>query len=454
VFLALPELGPIRAERVVLPQPTGDLFARLRGVAHLAVLDSGGQGRFTLVAASPMARMIWGRGGGEVAIPGGARVREREFETLLRECLSATAAPRPGPLPFGPGWIGLFGYGLRTAFEEVPERHPDETAIADVDLSYYPAVAVHDARDDCWWQIWRDGAENAARTLGACLRSPAPPPAGGVTGPPAPSISKSAYLAAVAKAVEYIRAGDIFQVNYAHEFRAPFAGSPLALYRALRASNPAPYGAFLDLGRGAAVLSTSPELFLELRGRAVTTRPIKGTRRRGADPEEDRALAAELASSAKDHAELAMIIDLERNDLGRVCRPGTIRVADPGSIESFATVHHRVATVEGEIEEGIDRVDLLAATFPGGSITGAPKVRAMEIIDELEAARRGAYTGSIGILTDDGGMDLNIAIRTATLAGGVVRIAVGGGIVADSDPEAEYEETLAKGAGMFRALEP
>ncbi len=454
MFIALPELGPIRAERVVLPPPSGDLFGRLRGVAHLAVLDSGGMGRFTLVAASPMARMLWGRGGGEVAIPGGARVREAEFGTLLRACLSATEAPRPGPLPLGPGWVGLFGYGLRTAFEQVPDRHPDATAIADVDLSYYPAVAVHDARDGCWWLLWRDGAEDTARTLGACLKSPAPPPRGGVTGPPAPSISTEAYLAAVARAVEYIRAGDIFQVNYAHEFTAPFAGEPLALYRALRASNPAPYGAFLDLGRGTAVLSTSPELFLEVRGRAVRTCPIKGTRPRGETPGEDRAHAEALAASPKDHAELAMIIDLERNDLGRVCRPGTIRVADPGRIESFASVHHRVATVEGELEEGADRVDLLAATFPGGSITGAPKVRAMEIIDELEAARRGAYTGSIGLLADDGGMVLNIAIRTATLAGGVVRVAVGGGIVADSDPRAEYQETLAKGAGMFRALQP
>ncbi len=401
-----------------------------------------------------MARMLWGPRGGEVAIPGGARVREPDFPALLRECLSATEAPRPGPLPYGPGWIGLFGYGLRVAFEEVPERHPDLTGIADVDLSYYPAVAVHDARDGCWWLVWRDGAEDSARTLGACLRSPSPALPGGVSGPPTPSISKEAYLAAVAAAVEYIRAGDIFQVNYAHGFEAPYSGAPLALYRALREGNPAPFGAFLDLGRGSALLSTSPELFLELHGRAVRTRPIKGTRRRGATPEEDRALAEALSASAKDHAELAMIIDLERNDLGRVCRPGTIRVSDPGRIESFASVHHRVATVEGVLEEGADRVDLLQATFPGGSITGAPKVRAMEIIDELEAARRGAYTGSIGILTDDGGMVLNIAIRTATLARGTLRIAVGGGIVADSVPEAEYDETLAKGAAMFRALEP
>jgi para-aminobenzoate synthetase component 1 len=257
----------------------------------------------------------------------------------------------------------------------------------------------------------------------------------------------------VRRAVDYIHAGDVFQVNCAHEFRAQWRGDPLALYLAMRAHNPAPFGAYLDLGRGRAICSTSPELFLRLRGREAVTRPIKGTRPRGDTEAEDRRLAAELRTSEKDGAELAMIIDLERNDLGRVCEPGTVVVRDAGAIESYAAVHHRVAEVAGVLEAGCDRVDLLAATFPGGSITGAPKVRAMQIIDELEAGRRGPYTGSIGLLADDGSMDLNIAIRTPVLADGEVRIWVGGGIVADSDPDAEYAETLAKGRAMFRALE-
>jgi para-aminobenzoate synthetase component 1 len=290
------------------------------------------------------------------------------------------------------------------------------------------------------------------RTLRAALRATAAPPPGRVTGDVRPCVSREAYLAAVARAVEYIHAGDVFQVNYAHEFRAGYRGDPLALYLALRAHNPAPYGAYLDTGRGSAILSTSPELFLSVRDRTVVTRPIKGTRPRGEDESGDARQADELRFSEKDAAELAMIVDLERNDLGRVCRPGSIEVSEAGAIEAYASVWHRVAEVRGELEEGADRVDLLAATFPGGSITGAPKIRAMEIIDELEAGRRGPYTGSIGILTDHGAMELNIAIRTPVVARGEVRLWVGGGIVADSAPGAEYRETLDKGRAIFAAL--
>ncbi|MFQ5845674.1 MAG: anthranilate synthase component I family protein, partial [Planctomycetota bacterium] len=296
--------------------------------------------------------------------------------------------------------------------------------------------------------------KDVARHLLGRLMHPAPPLRCAMPRPDQiePRIGPADYLAAVARAVEYIRAGDVFQVNYAHEFRAPFRGDPLALYLALREGNPAPFGAFLDLGEGRAVLSTSPELFLRLRDRDVVTRPIKGTRPRGRSPELDRALREELLRSEKDAAELAMIVDLERNDLGKVCEPGSVVVRRERFVESYASVHHLVAEIEGRLEEGLGRTPLIAAAFPGGSITGAPKVRAMEIIDELEAGRRGPYTGSIRLLGDAGGMDLNIAIRTAVLGREAVRVHVGGGIVADSDPEAEYQETLAKGEAIFRAL--
>ncbi|MHC4939726.1 MAG: aminodeoxychorismate synthase component I [Planctomycetota bacterium] len=452
--LDMQDLGAVRAERHDFAPPSTALLHALRGTAHAALLDSASHGDYTVIATSPWAHLTWRPGHGEVRLPGGARAREDCVPDLLREALSATAAPRGGPLPYGPGWIGCFGYGLRQAFEEVPERHPDETGIADLDLAYYPAVAVFDHGAACWWLIWREGAADGARTLGSLLSTHAPEPSGRVERSPDARIARDHYLRAVERVVEYIHAGDVFQANYAHEFAAPFAGDPLALYLALRDANPAPYGAYLDLGRGRAVLSTSPELFLRLRGRAVTTRPIKGTRPRGEDERRDAELRRELEESEKDAAELAMIVDLERNDLGRVCTPGSVRVAEELAIESYATVHHRVATVVGELEEGLDRVDLLAATFPGGSITGAPKVRAMEIIDELENSRRGPYTGSIGMLADEGSMELNIAIRTAIVAGGVVRVHVGGGIVADSIPEAEYEETLAKGRAIFSALHP
>jgi len=452
--LDLPELGPLHAERCSYPPPGPRLVNALRATSHAALLDSAAGGRYTVLGVSPMARIRWTPGHGEVLLPGGARAREDSPMALLHAALTTTVVHRSNPLPYGPGWIGLFGYGLRVAFEDVPDRHADETGIADIDMAYYPAVAVYDAEDECWWIVWREGSEDKARTIRALLATHGSDPIGGVTRVPEARITRDEYLRAVERAVEYVHAGDIFQVNYAHEFSAPCEGDALALYARLRESNPAPYGAYLDLGQGRAVLSTSPELFLGVTGREMITRPIKGTRPRGATPEEDERLAAELGASEKDAAELAMIVDLERNDLGRVAEPGSVVVREAAAIESYAAVHHRVATVTGRLEEGSDRIDLLRAAFPGGSITGAPKVRAMEIVDELEASRRGPYTGSIGILTDEGGMELNIAIRTAVVSGGVVRVHVGGGIVADSDPAAEYEETLDKGRALFAALQP
>jgi para-aminobenzoate synthetase component 1 len=454
VLESFPDLGRVHAERLTLPAPDDEFFARLYGLGHVALLDSAAGGRFTVVGCSPLARMTWTPRGGVVQMPGGPQEPEDDLKALLRAGFEATALHGAGPLPFGPGWIGQLGYGLRVAFEDVPDRHPDESDIADLDLAYYPAVAVYDAGDQTWWLTWRDGTDDVARTLHARLNHAFPTPPGGVTAPAVARIEPEVYLESVRRAVEYIHAGDVFQVNYAHEFRAPYQGDPLALYLRLRRLNPAAFGAFLDLGGDRAVLSTSPELFLSLREGTVVTRPIKGTRPRGADPKEDEALKEELLASEKDAAELAMIIDLERNDLGRTCLTGSVAVTEERRVETYASVHHLVATVTAELDPNCDRVDLIEATFPGGSITGAPKIRAMEIIDELEANRRGPYTGSIGIFGDDGSLELNIAIRTVVLARGEARVHVGGGIVADSDPEAEYQETLAKGDTIFRALTP
>ena len=219
----------------------------------------------------------------------------------------------------------------------------------------------------------------------------------------------------------------------------------------MREVNPAPFAAYLDFP-GGTVLSSSPERFLKVTGRHVETRPIKGTRRRSGDEEADRHAAAELLASEKDNAELAMIVDLERNDLGRGCEYGTVRVTEPRVLETYPTVHHLVASVEGILHERFDLVDLLRATFPGGSITGAPKIRAMEIIDELEPTARGVYTGSIGYIDFRGNADLNIAIRTMTKVGEDVYFQAGGGIIADSVPEAEYDETVDKARALIRAL--
>ena len=253
------------------------------------------------------------------------------------------------------------------------------------------------------------------------------------------------------KAKEYIAAGDIYQVNLSQKFSARVDASPFQLYKTVRSLNPAPFASFLDCG-DAAVISSSPERFLRISDRRVETRPIKGTRPRGRDRAADERLKAELLASAKDRAELVMIVDLERNDLGRVCEYGSISVPELITLESYATVLHLVSTITGRLKADQDHLDCIRAAFPGGSITGAPKIRAMEIIDELEPDRRGIYTGSMGYLGFNRQTDLNILIRTMLYRNGTVQFQVGGGIVADSDPALEYEETLHKGKALLAAL--
>jgi len=260
------------------------------------------------------------------------------------------------------------------------------------------------------------------------------------------------YLNAVAKVREYIVAGDIFQANLSQRFQAPLREQPFDLYRRLRRRNPAPFAGYLAFDE-VTVLSASPERFLRLDPDGqVETRPIKGTRPRGLGPMHDAALGRALAESVKDRAENVMIVDLLRNDLSRVCRPGSVRVPELFALEQHPTVHHLVSTVLGDLEPGADAVDLVRAAFPGGSITGAPKVRAMEVIAELEPTRRGVYCGSIGYLSATGAMDTSIVIRTFVLHDGELYFQAGGGIVADSDPELEYRETLDKAAGLIATL--
>jgi para-aminobenzoate synthetase component 1 len=261
------------------------------------------------------------------------------------------------------------------------------------------------------------------------------------------------YLDAVARVREYIVAGDIFQANLSQRFQAPAPSAPFDLYGKLRRRNPAPFAAYLGFG-DVVVLSASPERFLSLdeNGRHVETRPIKGTRPRGLGPMHDAALGRALSESDKDRAENVMIVDLLRNDLSRVCRPGTVRVPELFALEQHPTVHHLVSTVVGELEPEADAVALLRAAFPGGSITGAPKVRAMEIIAELEPTRRGVYCGSVGYISTSGAMDTSIVIRTYVALNGQVYFQAGGGIVADSDPELEYRETLDKARALIEIL--
>ena len=279
----------------------------------------------------------------------------------------------------------------------------------------------------------------------------------GADAPPirfAPTMPRADFLRMVERAQEYIASGDIYQVNLSHRFAAPWPqdDDPFAFYTALRCASPAPHAAFLALN-GRVVLSSSPELFLRLSGRRIVTRPIKGTRPRRADPVADASNAEELVSSAKEMAELIMITDLERNDLGQVCEFGSVAVSGLLKLERFEQVFHLVSTVEGRLRAGVDPVTALRACFPGGSITGAPKKRAMEIIAELEPEPRGLYTGAIGYFGFSGESQFNIAIRTVVIENGAAHFHVGAGIVADSQPECEWQETLDKAAGILRAAE-
>ncbi|MBN1808680.1 MAG: aminodeoxychorismate synthase component I [Planctomycetes bacterium] len=353
--------------------------------------------------------------------------------------------------PFLAGYIsyeaGRFAERMPVPAEEgpdLPEIHmicPATVVIADRAAGTTLIVSADGGTEEIAERVFGGGPGRAAPDI--------PRTAFGDTGS---SLPLPEYLEAAARTVEYIRAGDIFQANLTRQLYVDAACGPADVYTRLARFSPAPYSAWIDTGGNRAVLSSSMELFLRVRGREVTTRPIKGTIQKGRTIEEDELLMETLRRSAKDLAELTMIIDLERNDLGRVSRTGSVSVPDLYTLESFPHVHHLVSTVRGELRDGAGMGALLNATLPGGSITGAPKVRAMEIIRELEPMRRSAYTGVIGWMDSAGNAEFNIAIRTIMMDGGRAWFPAGGGIVADSVPEKEYEETLHKARGMAMAL--
>jgi len=360
-------------------------------------------------------------------------------------------------MPFTGGAVGYFAYDLGRFIERLPDNTVADIAMPEMHFAFYDAVAGFDHQERKWYvataNLGVGGTEQRRKRLISAIKGATEPTFQSVTSHGLKSnFTHGEYLRAVQRAKDYIAAGDIFEVNISQRFEAETDATPLELYAALRLANPAPFACYLPLDEGA-VLSSSPERFLKVADGHVETRPIKGTRprREGDEPFNER-MRRELLSSEKDRAELAMIVDLERNDLGRVCSYGSVRVTEPIVLEKYPTVHHLVATVEGDLHEGRDLMDLIKASFPGGSITGAPKIRAMEIIDELEPTKRSVYTGNIGWIGLDGSADLNIAIRTMILARGRAYVQVGGAIVADSDPEAEYQETIDKARAMFRAL--
>lgn len=372
----------------------------------------------------------------------------------------------PENAPFNGGWIGFLGYELASQIEKLPNQWPRASVVPDLFFGYYDTFVLHRLADNAYWAVATDrfGMGDARGRLDQLLSyldaSPGANEVGPlVSAPPRSDCTQEQYIHRIERILEYIHAGDIFQANYTHRFSAKKcdrADWVETLAARCWDRSQAPFAALLRGGAGDhcwSIVSTSPERFLSLSPTGkVETRPIKGTRPRAVDVDRDHELALELVHSPKDRAELAMIVDLERNDLGRVCEYKSIQVMEHARLESFSNVHHLVSIIVGQLRPGKDLVDLFRATFPGGSVTGAPKIRAMQIIDELEWCRRGVYTGALGYVSDHGRADFNIPIRTIVVEPNSVHYHVGGGIVADSDPLLEYQESLAKGQRLRAAL--
>jgi len=449
------------------------LFERLRALPYPFLLDTGmlvqGLGHHSFVGADPF--LVLKAKGRRITVIEGEKSTVYHGDPLaeLGKLLARYKLPAaPGPFPFNGGAAGYFGYDLGRGLEEIPALAVDDLETPDLCLGFYDVIVAVDVRSgettvistglpgrgDTAAARARDRLDRVIELLSARPSSAGGPgliTGAGRAGGLAANFTPDAYREAVRRAVEYIYAGDIFQVNLSQRFSTPQVIDAWSLYTRLRDINPAPFAAFLTCG-DLEVICASPERFLKLDGNRVETCPIKGTRPRGRTPEEDALLRQELLDSEKDRAELMMIVDLERNDLGRVCEVGSVKVPELYRLEEYATVFHLVSTVEGVLRPDKDITDLLAASFPGGSITGAPKIRAMEIIEEMEPVRRGVYTGSIGYIGFDGRADLNIVIRTILAAGGNFYFQAGGGITADSDPHLEYVETLDKARALVRAL--
>ncbi|MCP1674077.1 para-aminobenzoate synthetase component 1 [Natronocella acetinitrilica] len=440
----------VRAERLDDAIEPACVARALRGSGGLVWLDSAGAGgRYDIISAAPgellisrRGRCLWRRRDGVW------QASRRDPFSVLAERLASRRVDA-GPWPFPGGAMGYFGYELGYPVVHLPQPSPASADLPDMAVGLYDWAVLRDRDAGTTWLLTLPGASMTSRQLSRLLQRAAP------LGNYRMSTIQvdthaAAYREQFQRVMRYIQDGDCYQVNLSRRYRADFHGDPLTAYMALRRQSPAPYGAYLEQA-GRAVLSISPERFLRLRDGLVETRPIKGTRPRVQDPAADAAQLQALLESPKDRAENLMIVDLLRNDLGRVCETGSIRVPELFRVESHPTVHHLVSTVTGRLPSTTSPALLLRACFPGGSITGAPKRRAMEIIAELERGRRGVYCGAVGYLGYDGAMDTSIAIRTALVADGEISYRAGGGLVSDSTADAEFEETEHK-ARAFLSL--
>jgi para-aminobenzoate synthetase component I len=464
----------------ILLDPPPDPLAACEAMAGLpfrTFLDGaagGKRARFSFLCADPVALLLENASGVQRVdlTTGEARMLPCTGLEAIRAELSRFATEHTAELPpFQGGIAGFLSYELSRKLERLPSWPRDDIGVPDIHMGVYDWVVAWDHEENRAWVIStgipeepgarreqraRERAADVMERLDRVRRkdggSGVMPTSRDVPHNGDSSLSRDGYMAAVERVRSWIRAGDLFQANVTRRIRLPAPDNPWALYLRLRALSPAPFAAFVETP-GLTVASASPERFLSLDAQGnVETRPIKGTRPRGASEAEDQRLAAELLASGKDRAENLMIVDLMRNDLSRVCEAGSIRVTELFALERWATVQHLVSAVCGRMREGHGAVDLLEAAFPPGSITGAPKVRAMEVIAEVEPVTRGVYCGSIGYMSLGGAMDMNVAIRTCTIAGGWAWCAAGGGIVLDSDPAEEYAETEDKAGAMLRAL--
>jgi len=420
-----------------------DYFAAIRHAPGAVLLDSGrptaDRGRYDLLSAWPEAELTLQ-----------PDESGRDFLQRLRNSLKQlgnAALPDAYELPFAGGLIGYLSYDFGRQLEQLPAHALDDLHLPDARLGLYAWALITDHQAATSQLVFHPSLEPAQRDrLIQLFSQPAPQLNGpfSLKQPMQPDISASQYQQALSKIHDYIQAGDCYQVNYTQRFSAQCEGDAWTAYCALRQACPTPFSGFMSLADDSAILSLSPERFVRVSHHQVETRPIKGTRPRGKNSAEDAANAAELLASAKDRAENLMIVDLLRNDLGRTCRTGSVRVPQLFTLESYPNVHHLVSSVVGELADGKDALDLIGDSFPGGSITGAPKIRAMQIIDELEPTRRSLYCGSLLYLDVRGEMDSSIAIRSLLVKDGRVSCWGGGGIVADSDWQDEYQESITK----------
>ena len=435
-----------------------ELYTYFAGTDDSVFLDSSlvnKLGRYSVIGAVPYLKLVKEGNGFYI---NGEKETTCSFETYLKTYLAEHKDKNNTELPIISGAIGYFSYEYGRKLMEVDSVKEDLVSIPDAVLVFYDFYIIEDRQEQRTYLIANGITGEAAKLMDEMETR--------INGKPVymqkesdteypievlPNFAKDEYKQAVDRMIRYIIEGDIYIVNMTQQLTVKSDKVPLDVFYDLRENNPSPFGGYFDYG-DFQIVCASPERFLKMQKGHVNTRPIKGTRKRGETPEEDMLMRTELEKSEKDKSELLMIVDLERNDLNRVCNPGSVKVTELFSVEEYATVFHLVSDIEGDLEESKNIMDLLEAAFPGGSITGAPKYRAMEIIDEMENNKRNLYTGSIGYLTLDGDCDFNIVIRTALHKDGKYYLGVGGGITAESDLEFEYEETLQKAKAVLQAM--